>query len=57
MSTLCNYCHMKVDASEVKVGDKSFHPECFVCMNCKKSLLGESFRMKEVPFCGKVHSV
>ena len=43
---------MQVDASEVKVGDNCFHPECLVCRNCKTSLLGQSFRMKEnVVYC------
>ena len=51
MVNTCTYCHKSINASEVSVGELSYHPECLICQNCGKNVTGTPFRMKEVPFC------
>jgi len=46
----CNVCHIPITGNHVKfikVGDKTFHTECYVCHSCKKSLQGKGCQTYE----------
>jgi len=40
----CTYCSGKINKTVVKFEDNPYHPECFVCSQCRQPLSGKSIR-------------
>ena len=50
---LCNTCSKTISSEYVSLSeDRNYHPECFRCSHCKKSLAGEQYyEMDNQLFC------
>lgn len=52
-SLLCNTCSKAITSEYVNLGeDRNYHPDCFNCSVCKKTLAGEQyFEMDNELYC------
>ncbi|KAG1669428.1 PDZ and LIM domain protein Zasp [Nymphon striatum] len=52
LAPVCNKCHTKIKGNCLNALDKSWHPDCFICIHCKKPFGSSSFYMEDGnPYC------
>lgn len=59
MALVCGGCKQVIEKGAiVKALDKDWHPNCFVCTQCRGPIEGGSFTVdeKDMPYCGKCAS-